>query len=156
MIPQRPKFGSAPSPVGRRPRRSRLDLKSICYAAVAAGLAGAIIAQLGVGPFDSRHASATRNQLATRASRIDAQQLFPAPGPMRKVIDVSAVAPLDLTSLPSAGLPPVISFPAGPMSAIEATCEAAKQAAENQTEAYKQSVELQCEAAKQAYERAHP
>jgi hypothetical protein len=51
---------------------------------------------------------------------------------------------------------PVINFPAGPMSAIESTCERAKQAAQNQSAAYQQNVERQCEAAKQAYERAHP
>ena len=51
---------------------------------------------------------------------------------------------------------PIIAFPAGPMSAIEATCEAAKNAAQNKGAAYIQNVERQCEAAKQAYERAHP
>ena len=51
---------------------------------------------------------------------------------------------------------PIIAFPAGPMSAIEATCEAAKNAAQNKGAAYMQNVERQCEAAKQAYERAHP
>jgi hypothetical protein len=51
---------------------------------------------------------------------------------------------------------PTIAFPAGPMSAIEATCEAAKNAAQNKGAAYVQNVERQCEAAKQAYERAHP
>lgn len=51
---------------------------------------------------------------------------------------------------------PVIVFPAGPMSAIEATCEAAKNAAVNKSAAYQADVERQCEAAKQAYEKAHP
>jgi hypothetical protein len=51
---------------------------------------------------------------------------------------------------------PVIHFPAGPMAAIEAACESAKQAAQGQSAAYQQNVERQCEAAKQAYERAHP
>jgi hypothetical protein len=51
---------------------------------------------------------------------------------------------------------PVLSFPAGPQSAIEAACERYKQAAQNQSPAYQQNVERQCEAAKQAYERAHP
>ena len=41
------------------------------------------------------------------------------------------------------------------MAAIEATCEAAKNAAQGQSSAYQQNVETQCEAAKQAYERSH-
>jgi hypothetical protein len=57
---------------------------------------------------------------------------------------------------PVAGNFPVINFPAGPMSAIEAACEAAKNAAQGQSSAYQQNVERQCEAAKQAYERSHP
>jgi hypothetical protein len=57
---------------------------------------------------------------------------------------------------PVAGNFPVINFPAGPMAAIEATCEAAKNAAQGQSSAYQQNVERQCEAAKQAYERSHP
>ena len=55
-----------------------------------------------------------------------------------------------------AGPYPIIQFPAGPMTAIESTCEAAKQAAQQQSPAYQQNVEMQCEAAKQAYERANP
>lgn len=55
-----------------------------------------------------------------------------------------------------AGPYPIIQFPAGPMAAIESTCEGAKQAAQQQSPAYQQNVEMQCEAAKQAYERAHP
>ena len=57
---------------------------------------------------------------------------------------------------PAGGPFPVIQFPAGPMSAIEAKCEAAKQAAQNQSSAYQLNVERQCETAKQAYERMHP
>jgi hypothetical protein len=58
-------------------------------------------------------------------------------------------------STPVPGNFPVIKFPAGPLSAIEATCASAKKAAAGQSAAYLQDIGRQCEAAKQTYERTH-
>jgi hypothetical protein len=57
---------------------------------------------------------------------------------------------------PTAGNFPLINFPPGPMSAIEAACESAQKAAAGQSQAYRQNVAKQCAAAEEAYERAHP
>lgn len=145
---------------------------------VAAGAVTAVAASAASGPFAMLRAHATSHLVGSRipSVAIDASALYPPPAPpatIHKVVNVydlrpraSAPAPAADAASPEAarqqaarqftGPFPVINFPAGPLSAIEATCEAAKRAAEPYGEAYKQNVERQCEAAKQAYEHSHP
>jgi hypothetical protein len=128
---------------------------------LSAGALSGIAALLGVSPFGGLQVFVTNaTHRDTLPSPIAARNLFPPVGPVHKVIDIYDPAPpaAPLAAQPGSahGNFPLINFPQGPMSAIEATCEAAKQAAEGKSEAYKQNVELQCEAAKQAYERSHP
>jgi hypothetical protein len=143
------------------PARSRARWFAAVIVSVAA-LAGTAAA-LGIGPFGGLFALATTAiHPGAVASQIEAESLFPPVRPRHKVIDVydagqpAPLSPPGGRSGPAGGAFPVINFPAGPMSAIESACEAAKQAGSNKGEAYQQNVELQCEAAKQAYERAHP
>jgi hypothetical protein len=146
---------------------------------LSAGALAAFAVVLGIGPFGRPQALLASVLHRESPATLTAQSVFPTVQPIQQVVDVYDPAPpgsvrsaapaappaatLASAPLPPAGKPsqntgpyPVINFPAGPMSAIEATCEAAKQAAENKGSAYQQNVERQCEAAKQAYERAHP
>jgi hypothetical protein len=157
----------------RRPLRATLGIPSGkkrnkrnragWYAALilGAGALTGIAALLGVWPFgDLRVFVSDAMRPHASSSQIQARAIFPPVGPQHRVLDVYDAPPQVAAAggqpNPGGGNFPVINFPAGPMSAIEATCEAAKQSAENKSEAYKQSVELQCEAAKQAYEQSHP
>jgi hypothetical protein len=143
---------------------------------VSGGALAGIAALLGIWPFGGTQALVASIIHRESPAPLTAQSLFPPVQPIHQVIDVYDPAPpasrpgppavataaAPAPAKPPAGQPvrtasyPVVVFPAGPMSAIESTCEAAKQAAQNQSAAYQQNVEQQCEAAKQAYERAHP
>lgn len=157
---------------GPRPKRSGLFTGLTLGAGALAGIA----ALLGIPPFGNLQAIATHVLQGTNPV-IEARALFPPVPPTHKVVDVYDPAlPGQVAAPPRANPPganppgasppnpaprpvetfPVINFPPGPLSAIEATCEAAKQAAQNKSAAYQANVERQCEAAKQAYERAHP
>jgi hypothetical protein len=156
------RLGSRAGQGKSRPKRNRGGW----YAALvlSAGASSALAASFGLWPFAALHLVATNAiHHVGVSSPIQARAIFPPVGPLHKALDVYDLTPPPPPAAVPGGQPdpgpgnfPVINFPAGPLSAIEAACEAAKQAAENQSEAYKQSVELQCEAAKQAYERAHP
>jgi hypothetical protein len=131
-----------------------------------AGALAGVAALLGIWPFGGFQTLVTSVIYPPTPAPVAAATLFPPVPPVRKVVDVydpappassgSTAAPARTNPPVAAANYPVINFPAGPMSAIEATCEAAKQAAQNQSSAYQQNVEQECEAAKQAYERSHP
>lgn len=147
-------------PGARKPRPNRSG--HFAALTLSAGAVAAVAALLGVWPFGGLQAIVTHAfHPPAAASPLEAQLLFPPVGPVHKVVDVYDPAPQAAPPPAGGGASaggnfPVINFPAGPMSAIEATCETAKQAAETQSESYKQNVERQCEAAKQAYEQSHP
>jgi hypothetical protein len=141
---------------GRRPRRSRVGWFVVLT--LSAGALSGIAAVLGVGPFGSVQEMAAEGlRHGAAPAQIAASTLFPTVGPRHKLVNIYDLSPqVPPGGHPRSGVGPVINFPAGSMAAIEARCEAAKQAVENRSEAVKQNVELQCEAAKQAYERSHP
>ena len=165
-----------PHPTGpKRLAAPRIRLGVIAGLALAAGIATTVGAASGAGPFGGLRPHATHQIVRSASARvpIDPATLFPTPVAqvVQKTVDVydlpathgqpqsDLAATSSSTSRPSTSpsFPvPTINFPAGPMSAIEATCEAAKLAAEGEPEAYKQAIERQCEAAKQAYEHSHP
>ena len=150
---------------GRQPKPNRTGWFALVV--LSAGMLAGVAALLGIGPFSGTRALVASIVHPAAPGQLSAEAVFPPVHPIHQVVDVydppppAAVRPV--APAPPAGRPsqttgpyPVINFPEGPMSAIEATCEAAKQAAQNQSSAYQQNVEQQCEAAKQAYERAHP
>jgi hypothetical protein len=155
--PVRATFGARSAEA--RPKHNRAGRYAVLV--LSGGALAGVAALFGVGPFGNLQVTVSKAFHQTPvASPIEAQAIFPAVGPVHRVLDVydappPATAPGGQPG-PGAGGFPVIKFPAGPLAAIEATCEAAKQAAENKSEAYRQNVEMQCEAAKQAYEQSPP
>lgn len=161
MSARRRAIRAAIGPDGRRrpPKRSRAAW--YCVLVLSVGAFSGLAASFDVWPFGGLQAVASRQlRPAATSSQLQATAIFPTVGPLHEMLNLYDTAPPGTAPSaepdPTLGSLVVINFPPGPMSAIEATCEAAKQAAENQSEAYKQSVEVQCEAAKQAYEQTHP
>jgi len=162
--------------VSKAGRANKGRIMLVAGVIVAAGVVTTVAASAASGPFASLRVYAKSHLVESKipSTAINASALYPPPAPpatINKVVNVydippraaAAPAPAKDNKEASAGARPqwtgpfpVIKFPAGPLSAIEATCEAAKRAAEQYGEAYKQNVERQCEAAKQAYEHSHP
>ena len=170
--------------VSKAGRANKGRIMLVAGVIVAAGVVTAVAASATSGPFASLRVYAKSHLVESKipSTAINASALYPPPAPpatINKVVNVydipprtSAPAPVaksrenapvaDSRGNPAGGQQqwtgpfPIINFPAGPMSAIEATCEAAKKVAERYGGAYQQNVERQCEAAKQAYEHSHP
>ena len=147
-----------PRVMSARPVRGAL----IATFAIAAGVVTGLAAASGIGPFAGLKVQVSHLvQAAGPTTPLVASALYPLPerAVIHNIIDVYDLAPPGASkrtiSVATAFVPTIV-FPAGPMSAIEAACESAKNAAQGKPATYIQAIERQCEAAKQAYEHAHP
>ena len=143
-----------PRVMSARPVRGAL----IATFAIAAGVVTGLAAASGIGPFAGLKVQVPHLvQAAGPTTPLVASALYPVPerAVIHNIIDVYDLAPPGASKRTIAFVPTIV-FPAGPMSAIEAACESAKNAAQGKPATYIQAIERQCEAAKQAYEHAHP